>query len=83
MAYNIDELALSCNVLLKKLFILCNNSMITKEQLLENSKLKAKFLIDNLDNIQSPEIKEEAIINLNRLLAFLSLEEIEGWFYNN
>lgn len=82
MAYNIDELALSCNILLKKLFFLCNNSMITKEQLLENSRLKAKFLIDNLEKIQSSEIKEEAMLNLKKLITFLSLEEIEGWFYN-
>jgi len=83
MAYNVDELALSCNILLKKLFFLCSNSLITKEQLLENSRLKAKFLVDNLENIESLEIKEEAIVNLNKLLTFLPIDEIEDLFYNN
>lgn len=83
MVHNIDELASSCNVLLEKLFILCDNSMITREQLLDNSRIKAKFLLDNMDIIESKVIKEDAIKNLNKLITFLPLKELEGWFYNN
>jgi len=82
MAQNIDELALSCNILLGKLFYLCSNSMISREQLIENSRLKAKFLLDNIDNIESLDIKADAIKKLNMLIVFLPLEERESWFYN-
>lgn len=81
MAKDLDNLALSCNIILEKLIYLYSNTLISRQQLLENSKLKIKFLYDNINNIESAEIKTRAIKILNDLNSFLTFEERNSWYF--
>ena len=81
MAQEIDKLALSCNILLEKLFYLYDNQMLTRQQLLDNSKLKIKFLMDNLNNITAADTKSRSVKNLKQINAFLTSEEKSSLFF--
>lgn len=83
MPQNIDDLALSCNILLEKLIYLYSNSLINKEQLVQNSKIKAKFLAENINNIETRTVKQDSIRYLNILTGLLSSEEKEALTYKN
>lgn len=75
MAQDIDKLALCCNVILERLIYLYNETMISKQQFIENSRLKQKFLIDNIDNIESEELKIRTLKNLDELNSSLTFEK--------
>jgi hypothetical protein len=75
MTQDTDKLALCCNVILERLVYLYNNSMISKQQFLENSRLKQKFLIDNIDNIESDDLKQRTIKILSELNFYLTFEK--------
>jgi len=75
MAKDIDKLALCCNVILERLVYLYSDKIISKQQLLENSQLKQRFLNDILENIESEELKLRSVKNLEELNAFLTFEK--------
>jgi hypothetical protein len=75
MAQDIDKLALCCNIILERLVYLYGDTMISKQQLIENTKLKQKFLADNVDNIESEDLKMRTLKNLQELNSYLTYEK--------
>jgi len=78
----IDELTLSCVVILDKLIDLYKDSKISKEEFEENSRLKAIFLINNINNITDQELKFSMYKTLNSYASCSSMNGRKNSTYN-